>query len=103
MAKLARSTTPQFRQDRLIERDNFGQNGLFTRRFSRDDDAILAANSSRSLVPLERGDHQLYWKRMGEASRVGGAVVENRRPMLRDPLPSEASIAKLGESALPEL
>ena len=29
----------------------------------------LATNSCRSPVPLERGDHQLYWKRMGGRAR----------------------------------
>ena len=77
MPKLDESALPELWGSPSIDRANFGENSLFGRRFSRVVVAILTANYSCSPVPLERGDHQLYWERMGEARRVGvvGGVV----------------------------
>ena len=105
IAKLDVSSSLQHRQGGLVEHANFGQNGLigmtFFSRCSRRQRHHLATKYSRFPLALQRGDHQLYWKRMGEARILGDGVAENRRPMAHDPLPTEASIAKLDESALP--
>ena len=57
------------------------------------------------LVP-ERGDHQLDMEKNGQSDKSGSArrpTRENRRPMVQDPLPCGASMAKLARSTLPML